>query len=369
MERQTRRDAWTVGLLLGGLLALGLWAGFFHRGDFSDRERRYLSEAPALPRLHETWKTDREVESYLSDRVPMRHLLVGINAGMSEATGRVSEMETWHVGDAIVEQPVTGQRDTILRRAEQFERLAGEIGAPVYFLTPPTHGFLLKESMPGYMGALYDGEADLLEALRSTGKMIELPEEFAASPETVYYRTDHHWTLDGASMAYDAVCRAMGFERVSQEDFTCREFPGFYGTTFSRSGLLFARADTIRTAEKEGGRLYIGDSGETFDYLIFPEHAETYDGYAVYLGGNHGYLEITGENADGGTLLVYKDSFANCLLPLLAASFRKVVAVDVRYYAGSAQEAARAAGDVDAILCCYSLDSLMNDTNLARKLR
>ena len=61
------------------------------------------------------------------------------------------------------------------------------------------------------------------------------------------------------------------------------------------------------------------ESGETYDHLIFPERAQTYDGYAVYLDGNHGLLEITNPEAPGGTLLVFKDSFANCLLPLLAA--------------------------------------------------
>ena len=109
------------------------------------------------------------------------------------------------------------------------------------------------------------------------------------------------------------------------------------------------------------------ESGETYDHLVFPERAQTYDGYAVYLDGNHGLLEITNPEAPGGTLLVFKDSFANCLLPLLAADFQRIVAVDARYYSGSFSEAAAAAGEVDAVLFVYSPDSLVNDTAVAGK--
>ena len=87
----------------------------------------------------------------------------------------------------------------------------------------------------------------------------------------------------------------------------------------------------------------------------------------MYLNGNHGMAEIMNPDAPGGTLLVYKDSFANCLLPLLAADYSRIVAVDARYYAGSFSEAAASAGKVDKVLFIYSPDSLVNDTAVAGK--
>lgn len=38
------------------------------------------------------------------------------------------------------------------------------------------------------------------------------------------------------------------------------------------------------------------------------------------------------------TLLVLKDSYANCYLPFLATQYRKIVAVDPRYYYGDLEE-------------------------------
>ena len=107
----------------------------------------------------------------------------------------------------------------------------------------------------------------------------------------------------------------------------------------------------------------------TYDHLIFPEAIETYDGYAAYLNGNHGMLTIENPEAEQGTLLIFKDSFANCLIPLLSAHYRRIVAVDARYYSAGFSQAVTEAGPCDAILYVYSLDSLLNDTEIARKIR
>ena len=106
------------------------------------------------------------------------------------------------------------------------------------------------------------------------------------------------------------------------------------------------------------------------DHLIFPEEAETYDGYAVYLKGNHGMLTIESPQAETDqTLVVFKDSFANCFLPFLTGHYAKIIAVDARYMDISFRDALAQAGHVDQILYLYSLDSLVNDTAVTRKLR
>ena len=58
-----------AGLLL--LLAAGLAAVLSQGGEFSVWERRYLAERPSAPDLT-YWKTDKAVESFLTDHVPGR---------------------------------------------------------------------------------------------------------------------------------------------------------------------------------------------------------------------------------------------------------------------------------------------------------
>ena len=364
-KRHGLSDQTAVLLALGLLLTAGLFALLWPHGEFSDAERRYLSPAPSMPSLT-AWKTDRETEAWLSDRIPFRNVLVGIDACAEVLTGRRTRLETWPVAGSFLEPPAAGSAKTVERRLQQFDQLAANLDVPWQIIVPRTHGWLLRSKMNALLREQYETEGEIYKALEADSHFLDvLPD--GTNPEEVYYRTDHHWNLAGAQRAYAAVCREDVLPVYSLEDYSVSRFGGFFGTTRSRSGLPAFRGDILECAEPKSGIRMTLEDGQVYDHLIFPERAKTYDGYAVYLDGNHGFLEIVNENAPGGTLLVYKDSFANCLLPLLAADYRRIVAVDARYYAGSFSEAAAKAGKADKVLFVYSPDSLVNDTSVAGK--
>ena len=354
----------TAGLLL--FLAMGLFAAFWPQNEFIDHERRFRTSAPSVPSLTD-WETGNEVESYLSDRVPFRRALVAVDSSAAYLTGRRTQLETWLVDGNYLEKPVKGDLSMVDKRLSQMDSIAQSLNAPWHVIVPPTHGSLLRGEMPSLMRALYDAEAQLAGHLESDAHFISLRAAFETMPDA-YYLTDHHWTLSGAYAAYAALCEADGLAPLPLDQFELSEFSGFQGTTYSRSGMPFAAEDTLRCAQPADAALTVLETGETFDTLIFPEQAASYDGYAVYMNGNHGYAEITNPAAPEGTLLVFKDSFANCLLPLLSAHYQRIVLVDARYYAGNFSDAVSAAGMVDEVLFVYSLDSLINDTVVARKI-
>ena len=358
------RTAVLVSLCL--LLGAGLFALLWPHGEFSDAERRYLSASPSMPSLT-AWKTDKETESYLADRVPFRTLLVGIDSCAQVATGRRTLLETWPAAGAFLEQPVAGTAEKTARRLSQFDALAEKTGADWQIVVPRTNGYLRRERMNGLLRMQYEQEEEIYGALEADKHFLDvLPD--GTDADEVYYRTDHHWNLQGAYLAYAACCEADGLPVYAPEEFERTSFDGFLGTTRSRSGLPALGGDVLECAEPKGTvTLKVPEDETTYDHLIFPERAKTYDGYAVYLDGNHGLLEIENPDAPGGTLLVYKDSFANCLLPMLAADYKRIVAVDARYYDGTFSQAAEEAGQVDKVLFVYSPDSLVNDTSVAGK--
>ena len=358
------RLAVLLGLCL--LLGMGLFALLWPQPEFIDAERRYRASAPSAPSLTD-WKTDQETESFLADRVPLRNVLVAADSLAEVATARRTELEAWPVAGVFLEKPVTDPEGKVSRRLRQFEALAEKIGAEWQLIVPRSHGYLLRKKMNGLLRNLYDQESRIYNVLASDSRFLDVLPDGTEADE-VYYRTDHHWTLQGAWRAYAACCRADGLPVYGLETFKQLSFPGFFGTTKSRSGLPAFRGDMLECAEPMDPVTMTAD-GENFDHLIFPNRAETYDGYAVYLDGNHGMTEILNQAAPGGTLLVFKDSFANCLLPLLSADYRRIVAVDARYYAGNFSRAAEVAGEVDKVLFVYSVDSLINDTSLAGKVK
>ena len=356
-----------LGLIL--LLAAGLAAALSPGGEFSDWERRYLAAVPAAPDIH-NWDTDKKTETFLADHIPLRNQLVAVDRLSQLLTGRGTQLNAWYVAGAVVEQPVAADRSKLERNLDRFRKLADKAGLPWLVLTPPTHGWLLQDQMSALMAEQYQQEADAYALLQELEQAVAMPEAFSAAPQDVYYRTDHHWTLNGAYHAYCALSGPLGYTPLPLAQFRLSEYSAFTGTTLSRSGLPPYAADTLHCAEPDSPvTLTIMDDQTVYDHLIFSEAAATYDGYAVYLNGNHGMLVIERPSAPEGTLIVYKDSFANCLLPLLSQHFRQIIAVDARYYQGIFSDALAMADDAQAILCLYSLDSLANDTSIIRKAR
>ena len=359
-------DRTAVLLSLGLLLAAGLFALLWPHDGFSAAERRYRSSAPSAPSLV-SWKTDRETESYLADRVPFRNLLVGIDSCAQAATGRRTLLGAWRAAGAFLERPVSGTAEKTARRLAQFGALAEKIGADWQAAVPRSNGYLRRNRMNGLLRMQYEREEEIYGALESDAHFLDvLPD--GTDADEVYYRTDHHWNLQGAWLAYAACCEADGLPVYAPDEFERTSFDGFFGTTRSRSGLPALKGDVLDCAEPKGQvTMTVTEDGTAYGQLIFPERAKTYDGYAVYLDGNHGMIVIENPDAPGGSLLVFKDSFANCLLPLLAADYSRIVAVDARYYGGTFSQAAEAAGPVDKVLFVYSPDSLVNDTSVAGK--
>jgi hypothetical protein len=120
-------------------------------------------------------------------------------------------------------------------------------------------------------------------------------------------------------------------------------------------------------ALQRGGPVHLSvpTEGIETDHLIFPEEAQTYDGYAVYLKGNHGLLEISSPEAETGeTLVVFKDSFANCFLPFLAQHYRRIDVVDPRYFYDDLATLITV-DEPQEVLFLYNANTLFADTALA----
>ena len=358
-----------AGLLL--LLAAGLAAILAQGGEFSVWERRYLAERPSVPDLA-YWKTDKAVESFLTDHVPGRRTLVTLDNSVEFLTGRGSQLGAWYTAGTLVEPPVPVEISSLETKLRRFGRIADSAGVPWYLLSPRSHGWLLRGRMVPIVAGAYDSESEGYALLDASPNTVRMPEAFNADPDSMYYKTDHHWTLQGAYQAYLALSGSLGYEPLPLESFRLTGYDGFKGTTLARSGLPSLWQDTLNCAEPETAvtmTAYDHWEETVSDHLIFPEEASTWDGYAVYLRGNHGTLIIDRPDAPEGTLIVYKDSMANCLLPLLSQHFRRIIAVDARYDDGIFSDALTRSDDIKAILCVYSLESLANDTEITRKAK
>ena len=92
------------------------------------------------------------------------------------------------------------------------------------------------------------------------------------------------------------------------------------------------------------------------------------DKYSLFLGGDAGMTDIKTTADTTERLLIFKDSYANCLIPFLAPYYREIIAIDPALYKGNVQEIMQKAR-FTSILFLYNGNSFVTDTYLSRVLR
>ena len=337
--------------------------------DFSEKEKRYLQESPEL-----SWNNvlsgqyGEDVESYIADHVPGRDFFVGLSAYYDLLSGRQVAKDIYAAqGDRLVEAPVKQDQEAIRRNMSFINAFAEKTGAQVDLMIVPSAGYINRNAVRG-LADPYRDDAILQVIYQEAGanvRPVELLSVFegAEDPEDLYYRTDHHWTSLGAYTAYERYMDFLGREKADRDAFKVERTGGFYGTTYARSGLWLTKSEDVELWKTDGAFTVTNENGTPHEGLFYEERLQELDKYTVYLDGNHSLVTIENpENAGKGSLLVIRDSYANCLGTFLAHSYERVVLVDLRYYKQPVSELL-AAGEFSDVLVCYSLSNFMTDAN------
>ena len=356
-----------VVLALFGALTFGLPAK-----TFSDNENRNLAQMPTLT-LESllSGQFQKDLDAFLSDQVPLREFWIQMNTNIKKWMGK-TEINGVYIGqDGCYFQQFTedsysqSRRDAVFALMEQF---AKKQEGNVSIMIVPTPGLILEEKLPAN-SPMYDGDGawQALKDATPSAQFIDLRESFAASGEGLYYRTDHHWTTQGAFLAYTQYCDAMGLTPKSMEYFGLEKVSdSFLGTIYSKTLDSAARPEEIWAAKNLPQVRVTVDGTKVMDGIYSEEFLQKKDQYAYFFGGNWGRVDIETQAGNGKTLVILKDSFANCFVPYLLEDYEKIVMLDLRYFSGNVAQATEGATDV---LFLYEMTNLLTDTGINKLAR
>ena len=355
------------GLFLLILALPAAWLLLTPDRSFSENENRYLEQTPAPEKqtvLSGSYQS--ELETWMADQFPGRDALMALGTAVKKTAGYRDIGGAYLGRDGCsmeMHLPEDFDHEKYLRNLGYLANAARQAGIPAKALLIPCAASVLTECLPA--GARSYDAAAAYEEARAAQPDLELPDvtaALAARPELQrYYRTDHHWTAAGAKLAYDCLMGGNGAYAGTPERF-CDDFRG---TTYSKTLDLFAKPDTVELFPV-ADTVRVTADGEEIP-LYDRTAAGRKDKYTVYLGGNHGLVTITGGCENGKTLLVLKDSFANCLAPLLTADYERVILVDLRYYPGSVR-ALLQTESVDELLFVYEMSNLASGSDFVKLL-
>lgn len=342
--------------------------------EFSEQENRYLTqfEAPTLDSVFgENGEFMADFEKYVNDQFPLRDQWIQLKAWSERLSGKQENNKVYFGGEE--QQTLFAQYtkpSDLEQRVDYVNQLGANVDVPVYFALIPDKTWVWADRLPAGAPLVDDGSTirDAQGLVSEDVNFIDLTD--ALQGDDVFYRTDHHWTTMGAYQGYSALMSTMNGSCTILESEPTLVSDRFYGTTWSSSGAGWVRPDEMYTWVPEGG--YTGNTTVTRYPSGQPEEGQFYDlsklevkdKYSMFLGGNQGLCVIKNPDAQGGKLLVIRDSYADSLAPFLSLDYQEVHLFDLRYNLMSLKQYV-ADNDIDQVLVLYSNSNFSTDSNLA----
>lgn len=278
-----------------------------------------LSPKPVLQNEDGSWNTNvlSQLTDYIADHFALRQEMVTANAALQTmllSTSPAEDVIYGKDGWLYYAETLNDYQNYATLTEEEAAQIAQTIadmqayceakGATFLFTIAPNKNSLYPENMPArYLQSDSPGNYELVEPyLKEYGvNYADLFTFLSGQGETLYLRTDSHWTNRGAALAHDFLMESLGlpYTAFGEADYTTEE---------THRGDLYEMLYPKGT-EREAQQQYDID----FSYVTPPRTAEDI------------LIQTTSENAANGRLILCRDSFGNALHPFLAADFREAV--------------------------------------------
>ena len=341
----------------------------------SEEENRMLETLPA-PGLTSILNGDfmEQWESYMSDQFVGRNLWRGLKVGLDRLGGSRMENGVYIGRDGqLLEDIAAPDQELFSENINAVKSLAdtySDIRTTVMLI--PDAACILSDSLPAF--ATVEDQRQMFSMVeRGLGDSVNWVDAYSIlnrhKTEKLYYKTDHHWTTQGAFYVFREAAASLGIEGAVSDDYVS------YTVTDSFNGVLASKSG-VGLNEKEQIDIYVpteGDDDVVVNYvdegkkrtsLYDSSKLETRDKYGVFFGGNTSVMDIRTVSTSRKRLLVVKDSFADCFIPFLTPYYREIVVVDPRYYSGTMEDIMDTYRITD-ILVLYSGNTFMTDNNIS----
>lgn len=372
--RRRMNSTYLIGLLL--LLYIGgvaLATMLTPEKTFSETENRVLEGRPNFSlRVLLSGQFSADYERYTSDQVAFRNLWVGMKTDVDRVLGKRESQGVFLGKDGyLMEQYLSPSATQLAERGQAMVAL--DQATPdlhKVLMLVPTAAAIFPDKLPAH-APVGDQLADVEQLKTLLPDGIQFADAYAAlypkRSQSIYYKTDHHWTTKGAYYAYRELAGHLGIVPQEEDFFRIHlATEEFYGSLYSKSGYRHLSPDSIGLylpREQESIKVSYAEERRVTDSLYAENRLDEKDKYAVFLDGNHALIRIVTGGPPEKKLLVVKDSYANSLIPFLTQHYGEIDVVDLRYFTDSLLDLIRERGFQD-MLILYNIKTFFEDPSI-----
>ena len=366
---------WLFCLIIFGVSGLHLVSG---DSKFSESENRVLSQ---FPKLSVASVVDgsfmKSFETYLTDQFPLRDGLIAFKTFADRIVGKNEENGVYIGKNGYLfdsQTPLDKKQVKAISEAV-LEFKAEHQSFETAFVLVPNSSYVYSDYLPKYLET--DNQRQLISYVHkqindetilwpAAAKLLKAK----ADKTSLYYKTDHHWTTRAAYILFKDIALSWGLEedeKAIDEKFSFYEISdSFEGTLASTSGVHDTKDKVeICVPDKSEGTYVVSleSSGEKTASLFFKDKLKNKNHYEVFLGGNYDKVIISTVAESKRSLLLIKDSYANCMIPMLTPYFSKIVVIDPRYLTDSLDSIVKE-NDFSHMMYLYNVNTLLEDSSL-----
>ena len=284
-------------------------------------------------------------------------LLTGCSAGgaSSDENSEISASDSTTSADNSSGEYTSGERDqngvyvaegyaarleypldekSVIYAAKRFQYVYNEYlkeksGKVFVSVVPDKNCFLAEKN--GYPAIDYTKLVKLLTENMDFADYIDI---FPLLELSDYYRTDTHWRQEKITDIAAFIAEKMGVKLSADYTEEKVDTP-FYGVHYRQADIEIEPDELVylKSGFMADCKVIDGETNKLTDIYNL-KLSEGSDPYEIFLSGAKSLMTIENPNAPSGrTLVIFRDSFASSIAPLLAEGYSKITLIDIRYLA------------------------------------
>lgn len=291
----------------------------------SNSERRKLT---SFPEFELTNDYITKIDEYLLDHFPFRDTFRSIKASFNYNILQKLDNNDIYLEDNYIfksNYPTNKKSiDYFIKNINKTTNILTE-NNNIYLMIIPDKNYYVKNS--NFLQIDYDYIYNRLNDLSMDNidirNIMELDD---------YYETDTHWKSEKLDKVVQRLNETMNFNYKKQE-YNIKTFNKFYGVYYGESAinrdaeeLKYLTNDIIDNAKVN----YL--ENKRLDKVYNLDKLNSLDSYEVYLDGASAMIEIINDTCQNNKeLVIFRDSFASSITPLLIPYYKKITLIDNRY--------------------------------------
>ena len=293
--------------------------------EISFTERRKLT---TIPEFKLTSEYINKLDKYFLDHFPLREQYRSIKANFNyNILNKLDNNNIYLKENSIYKSNYPTDKKSISNFVNKINSIRVNLNKNnnIYMMIIPDKNYYLESNNFLHIDYNYIYE----EINKLNIKNIDIRESLNSED---YYETDTHWRQEKLDKVIFKMSKVMNFN-YQKINYQQNVYNNFYGVYYGESAINRKPENIIYLTNKNIENLtvkYLENKNLNKVYNL--DKLTSLDSYEVYLDGASSYIEILNENSIlDKELIIFRDSFASSITPLLTPYYKKITLIDNRY--------------------------------------